>query len=216
MADPFAILQGAQVSVPNMLSVYQGAQDQRIKQILAQKQLDEIERRAKIAQVFASIQNPNKPKGGDPASGVGAAYAPPAAPASLAPTQQERVALAEGNSYGAAPQPTTHPNVLDGHPEYVAHPSAPQSWVEANQDVINSAMGIDPEQAFSLQEHFQKLDDNQKKQVSERTALIGELTRQPNGTRRSIGLSRTDTPTWLNTRASSPHPRACRRLRRRG
>ena len=157
---------GDMFDIGGVLNAYTAGQQNRTQQMLLQRQIkredQQIERDDAIRSVYARIQRPQS-KGGDPtaaapAGGIASPYAPP-------PDTRPTIDLPD---VGAMPlgQPPAQPS----GPQTV-----PQGWMLANQGIVNEALAIDPQTAFSLMEHFNKLDDTQRAQVKERADLIGQL-----------------------------------------
>ena len=173
---------GDMFDIGGVLNAYTAGQQNRTQQMLLQRQIkredQQIERDDAIRSVYARIQRPQS-KGGDPtaaapAGGIASPYAPP-------PDTRPTIDLPDvgamplGQPPAQPSGPQTVPSVIQGHPEFTMHDQVPQGWMEANQGIVNEALAIDPQTAFSLMEHFNKLDDTQRAQVKERADLIGQL-----------------------------------------
>jgi hypothetical protein len=173
---------GDMFDIGGVLNAYTAGQQNRTQQMLLQRQIkredQQIAREDKIREIYAKIKQPQS-KGGDPtaaapAGGIASPYAPP-------PDTRPTIDLPDvgamplGQPPAQPSGPQTVPSAIQGHPEFTMHNQVPQGWMEANQGIVNEALAIDPQTAFSLMDHFNKLDDTQRAQVKERADLIGQL-----------------------------------------
>lgn len=177
--NPYGI---EQVSVPGLLSVYEGAKDRRVNQMLMERKIaredKETERLDRIQQAYARIKKPGvasayeQPKGGDPASGgVASAYSPAA---DAAPSYDRNMPTGSTLDPRQYAEPPAAP--VAAAPVQAAQSAAepPANWVAANQDVIDSLMAVDYKEAFQLQQSLQGMDDAQLKKVQ---AINGEMAK---------------------------------------
>lgn len=165
-----------------VLNAYTAGRQNRQQQMLLQRQIaredKQIEREDKLRELYGRIKRPEM-KGGDPsttapAGGIASPYMPPpdARPTIDLP-DVGAVPLGQPPAQPSGPQ--TVPSAIQGHPEFTLHDQVPQGWMEANRDIFNEALAIDPQTAFSLADYFEKLDAPQRARVKERTDLIGQL-----------------------------------------
>lgn len=183
MPNPYNI---TEVNVPGILSAYQDRQNQRLQQLLVQRKIAAedraIEKESALAKAYGSIRLPGmskgaEAKGGDQASGVGGAYAPPAS--------TDTGDLSSGVSLAYAPKVTPEMQAMADE-EYGAAPAAPQAeqppqltpqdqtWLQANGDVVQQVMGLDPVAGLQLYKQFQTMDETKLKQVADaQEALVG-------------------------------------------
>jgi hypothetical protein len=163
-----------QVDVPGILSVYDGARQRRTEQMLMERKIaaedKAIARQDKLLGIYSRIQRPAK--GGDPVSsqGVAGAYAqPPAA----APAPDASVPM--GSPLVPSPAPTaasTTPSAPAAAPVAAA---PPQSWMDANADIVSELLAVDPAEAFKLSDHLSKMDEVAVKAAKENNKTIGSV-----------------------------------------
>lgn len=172
MAGPFGI---EQVDVPSLLSVYSGAQDRRVNQMLLQRKLAledrQLAQQETISKAYRNLQPPGQAKGGGqsaPAGGLANAYAPTpvAAPATAAPPASFGRGTPTGSPLSPAGfQPDPIATALpQASPQQPMQP--PQGWYEANKGVVDSLLTVAPQQAFELMGQLQGLDNGQLKRAA--------------------------------------------------
>lgn len=189
MPNPYNI---TEVNVPGILSAYQDRQNQRLQQLLIQRKIAAedraIEKEGALAKAYGSIRLPGMSKGadakgGDQASGVGGAYTPPASTGTgdlsggvslaYAPKVTPEMQAMADKEYGPAPTPQA-----EQPPQLTPQD---QTWLQANGDVVQQVMGLDPISGLQLYKQFQTMDETKLKQVSDaQEALVGVAYSQRN------------------------------------
>lgn len=177
----FAPIQG--VDVGGLIGAYESAKDRRVRQMLLERQIAAedraIKRQEGIAGAYAKLRPPTA-KGGDQTSaGSGAATTPPAAApapsiASAYPTDIPHGSPLSPERDPVAP-PVSAPAPAPPASSFSAEP--PQSWVEANRDVVAQLKALDPKEALAMQAYLKEMDDAQLKKAQESSTELAKAAK---------------------------------------
>lgn len=159
-----------QFDAPGILSIYQGAKDRRVNEMLMQRKIAledrQLQREDALRNAYGKLRQPGQTQqgGGGPVSPVGGlsdAYAQPAPMGAPTPSMAN---MPHGSPLSPARDVMpTAPNAPMAAPEppQQLHPDTPppQTWLAANRDVVDSLMTIDPEEAFKLTDRLNGMDE---------------------------------------------------------
>lgn len=186
-----------QVDVPGLLSMYQGAQDRRLNQLLMQRKMAledrDLQRQTSVLAAYSKLRDPNQAKGGDspPAASAPSTspmlqpFTPPPSPSApdypgIDRNRPMGSPLSPAGFPAAPAQPMPDAGLAPTSPAAPAAPAAPSapapaSWVEANRDLVDNLLTIDPKAAFDLKTQLQGMDDTQIKKADRVAGLFAKV-----------------------------------------
>jgi hypothetical protein len=170
---------GDMFDIGGVLNAYTAGRAARTQQMLLQRQIKREDKqqerddalRALAAKLYAG-KTGQQPKGGDQASsgGITAPYTPPAETQATLPASGAQISLP--NTQPAGPQIIPTP---DGHPDFELHSQAPDTFTQgADQETLAQIAAIGTPEAYSFIEHYNKLDEQGRKQTEDRVKMIGQ------------------------------------------